>query len=140
MQNVLNRHGFFSCVVSAHQEDDDAREIVLEQLLRDGMDLKFNLKFIRVETELPEEEGDFPLIRVVVEQDGEEMVRTLPLLVLTSAIAHRKSMRSSDAVIWSAQNKLNPAAAHRKGTTSRRGQDHCKMWLKINWIFKRVCK
>lgn len=54
----------------------------MEQLLRDGMDLKFNLKFIRVETDLPEEEGDFPLIRVVVEQDGEEMVSSLPLLVL----------------------------------------------------------
>lgn len=47
---------------------------MLESLLRDGMDLKFNLKFIRVESELPDEEGDFPLIRVVVEQNGKEMV------------------------------------------------------------------
>lgn len=65
------------------QEDDDAREVVLEQLLKDGLDLKFNLKFIRVEHELPETEGDFPLIRVVIEQGGEEMVRFLSVLLLS---------------------------------------------------------
>lgn len=69
----------FSFSVLTLQEDDDARAVVLEQLLRDGIDLKFNLKFIRVESEHPEEEtGAFPLIRVVVEQDGEEMVSSCP--------------------------------------------------------------
>lgn len=72
--------------MTVHQEDNDARETVLEQLLRYAVDLKFNLKFIRVETELPEE-GGFPLIRVMVKQDGQEMVSSLPLLVLTCAIA-----------------------------------------------------
>lgn len=54
---------------------------MLEALLRDGMDLKFNLKFVRVESELPEEEGDFPLIRIVIEEDGQEKVpRAAPRL------------------------------------------------------------
>lgn len=66
------------------QEDDDAREVVLEQLLKDGLDLKFNLKFLRVEHDLPETEGDFPLIRVVVEQEGEEVVSFLLCFLLLS--------------------------------------------------------
>ncbi|CAN0197383.1 unnamed protein product, partial [Hapterophycus canaliculatus] len=57
------------------KEDDDARAIVLESLLKDGMDLNFNLKFLRVEHEEAEEDGGFPLIRVFVEQDGQEKVR-----------------------------------------------------------------
>lgn len=56
------------------QEDDDAREAVLESLLRDGLKLKFNLKFIRVESRERREGDSFPLIRVVVEEDGEEKV------------------------------------------------------------------
>ncbi len=56
------------------KEDDDARAIVLESLLKDGMDLNFNLKFLRVEHQPPSEEGDFPLIKVFVEQDGQEKV------------------------------------------------------------------
>lgn len=57
------------------QEDDDARAIVKESLINDGMDLLFNLKFIRVEHDLPANEDDFPTIRVVVEQNGVEKVR-----------------------------------------------------------------
>lgn len=57
-----------------HQEDDDARAIVLESLLKDGMDLQFNLKFLRVEHTDPEEEGDFPIVKVFVEQNGQEKV------------------------------------------------------------------
>lgn len=56
------------------KEDDDARAIVLESLLKDGMDLNFNLKFLRVEHQEPAEEGDFPLIKIFVEQDGQEKV------------------------------------------------------------------
>lgn len=61
------------CALSP-QEDEDARAAVLESLLRDGVRLKFNLKFLRVETEPPAEEGGFSLTRVVVEEDGQETV------------------------------------------------------------------
>lgn len=47
---------------------------MLESLLKDGLDLQFNLKFLRVEHEAPKEEGDFPLIKIFVEQDGQEKV------------------------------------------------------------------
>lgn len=57
------------------QEDDDARAIVLESLIHDGMDLLFNLKFLRVEHSKPSKEGDFPTIRVYVEHKGVEKVR-----------------------------------------------------------------
>ena len=56
------------------QEDDDARAAVLESLLRDGMDIKFNLKFIRVEHQDPRKGDDFPLIRIFVEEGGIEKV------------------------------------------------------------------
>ncbi|CAN0527418.1 unnamed protein product, partial [Ectocarpus sp. 12 AP-2014] len=56
------------------KEDDDARAIVLESLLKDGLNLQFHLKFLRVEHESPKEEGDFPLIKIFVEQDGQEKV------------------------------------------------------------------
>lgn len=62
------------CCAVLYQEDDDARAIVLESLLKDGMNLQFNLKFLRVEHTDPEEEGDFPTIRIFVEQNGEEKV------------------------------------------------------------------
>lgn len=48
----------------------------MESLIRDGMKLMFHLKFIRVEHDAPEDEGDFPLIRIIVEQDGQEKVRS----------------------------------------------------------------
>ncbi|CAB1105498.1 unnamed protein product [Ectocarpus sp. CCAP 1310/34] len=54
------------------KEDDDARAIVLESLLKDGLNLQFHLKFLRVEHESPKEEGDFPLVKIFVEQDGQE--------------------------------------------------------------------
>ncbi|CAN0082483.1 unnamed protein product [Pylaiella littoralis] len=57
------------------KEDDDARAIVLESLLKDGMDLQFNLKFLRVEHTAPRDEGEFPTIRIFVEQGGEEKAR-----------------------------------------------------------------
>ena len=57
------------------QEDDDARAVVLESLLRDGMNLLFNLKFIRVEHDEAENDDEFPTIRVVVEHAGVEKVR-----------------------------------------------------------------
>lgn len=69
------------------QEDDDARAVVLESLLRDGMDIKFNLKFIRVQHEEPEEEGDFPIVRVVVEQNGEEQVSRFGLAPKLQAVS-----------------------------------------------------
>lgn len=56
------------------QEDDDARAVVLESLLHDGMNLLFNLKFIRVEHDEPASEDDFPTIRVFVEHNGKEKV------------------------------------------------------------------
>lgn len=56
------------------QEDDDARAVVLESLIRDGMNLLFNLKFIRVEHDEADNEDGFPTIRVVVEQEGVEKV------------------------------------------------------------------
>ena len=67
---------FLSCLYLCfvEQEDDDARAVVLESLIRDGMNLLFNLKFIRVEHDEADNEDDFPTIRVVVEQDGVEKV------------------------------------------------------------------
>ncbi|CAM9105797.1 unnamed protein product [Laminaria digitata] len=66
------------------KEDDDARAIVKESLINDGMDLLFNLKFIRVEHDAPANEDDFPTIRVVVEQNGvEKIVECEALLVAT---------------------------------------------------------
>ncbi|CAM9246485.1 unnamed protein product [Laminaria digitata] len=66
------------------KEDDDARAIVLESLINDGMDLLFNLKFLRVEHRKPSNEGDYPTIRVFVEHKGvEKVIECEALLVAT---------------------------------------------------------
>ena len=102
------------------QEDDDARAVVLQSLIDDGMNLLFNLKFIRVEHDPAPCEDEFPTIRIVVEHKGQEKVRyhhVIMLLISTavyySSVYGRISPRQATRCLFLKFFKIPPARRYK---------------------------